>query len=91
MTITFGSSINRFLCKIHSEEKTILSTYRHLEKRSCNSKYVSKAHKHFVDMTLSIFCVALLHRQEDRRLVGHFYDMKNRFWAVGCGLGWAVE
>ena len=19
-----------------------------------------------------------------------FYDMKNRFWAVGCGLGWAV-
>ena len=20
-----------------------------------------------------------------------FYDMKNRFWAVGCGLGWAVE
>ena len=30
------------------------------------------------------------HRQEDRRLVGHFYDMKNRFWAVGCGLGWAV-
>jgi hypothetical protein len=23
--------------------------------------------------------------------VGHFYDMKNRFWAVGCGLGWAVE
>ena len=21
----------------------------------------------------------------------HFYDMKNRFWAVGCGLGWAVE
>ena len=31
------------------------------------------------------------HRQENRRLVGHFYDMKNRFWAVGCGLGWAVE
>ena len=30
------------------------------------------------------------HRQENRRLVGHFYDMKNRFWAVGCGLGWAV-
>ena len=29
-------------------------------------------------------------RQENRRLVGHFYDMKNRFWAVGCGLGWAV-
>ena len=22
--------------------------------------------------------------------MGHFYDMKNRFWAVGCGLGWAV-
>ena len=21
--------------------------------------------------------------------MGHFYDMKNRFWAVGCGLGWA--
>ena len=20
------------------------------------------------------------HRQENRRLVGHFYDMKNRFW-----------
>ena len=34
-------------------------------------------------------CVA--HRQENRRFVGHFYDMKNRFWAVGCGLGWAVE
>ena len=33
----------------------------------------------------------LLHREEDRGLVGHFYDMKNRFWAVGCGLGWAVE
>jgi hypothetical protein len=33
----------------------------------------------------------LNHRQENRRLVGHFYDMKNRFWAVGCGLGWAVE
>ena len=31
------------------------------------------------------------HRQENRRLVGHFYDMKNQFWAVGCGLGWAVE
>ena len=31
------------------------------------------------------------HREEDRGLVGHFYDMKNRFWAVGCGLGWAVE
>jgi hypothetical protein len=31
------------------------------------------------------------HRQENRRLVGHFYDMKNRFWAVGCGLGCAVE
>ena len=30
------------------------------------------------------------HKQEKRRLVGHFYDMKNRFWAVGCGLGWAV-
>ena len=30
------------------------------------------------------------HRQENRRLVGHFYDMKNLFWAVGCGLGWAV-
>ena len=30
------------------------------------------------------------HRQENRRLVGHFYDMKNRFWAVGCGLGCAV-
>ena len=25
------------------------------------------------------------HRQENRRLVGHFYDMKNRLWAVGCG------
>ena len=35
--------------------------------------------------------VAPTHRQENRRLVGHFYDMKNRFWAVGCGLGWAVE
>ena len=23
------------------------------------------------------------HRQENRRLVGHFYDMKNLFWAVG--------
>ena len=34
--------------------------------------------------------VASTHRQENRRLVGHFYDMKNRFWAVGCGLGWAV-
>ena len=22
--------------------------------------------------------------------MGHFYDMKNRFWTVGCGLGWAV-
>ena len=32
----------------------------------------------------------LNHRQENRRLVGHFYDMKNRFWAVGCGLSWAV-
>ena len=31
-----------------------------------------------------------IHRQENRRLVGHFYDMKNRLWAVGCGLGWAV-
>ena len=31
------------------------------------------------------------HRHENRRLVGHFYDMKNQFWAVGCGLGWAVE
>ena len=30
------------------------------------------------------------HRQENRRLVGHFYDMKNQSWAVGCGLGWAV-
>ena len=30
------------------------------------------------------------HRQENRHLVGHFYDMRNRFWAVGCGLGWAV-
>ena len=20
----------------------------------------------------------------------HFYNMKHRFWAVGCGLGWAV-
>ena len=29
------------------------------------------------------------HRQENRRLVGHFYDMKNKFWAVGYGLGWA--
>ena len=27
------------------------------------------------------------HRRENRRLVGHFYVMKNRFWAVGCGLG----
>jgi hypothetical protein len=35
--------------------------------------------------------VPFTHRQENRRLVGHFYDMKNRFWAVGCGLGWAVE
>ena len=31
-----------------------------------------------------------IHRQENRRLVGHFYDMKNRFWAAGCGLGWTV-
>ena len=31
------------------------------------------------------------HKQENRRLMGHFYDMKNRFWAVGCGLDWAVE
>ena len=23
-----------------------------------------------------------IHRQENRRLVGNFYDMKNRFWAV---------
>ena len=23
-------------------------------------------------------------------LGGTFYDMKNRFWADGCGLGWAV-
>ena len=23
-------------------------------------------------------------------MVGHFYDMKRRFWAVGCGLGWSV-
>ena len=30
------------------------------------------------------------HRQENRRMVGHFYDMKRRFWAVGCGLGWSV-
>ena len=30
------------------------------------------------------------HKQENRRLVGHFYDMKNQFWAVCCGLGWAV-
>ena len=22
--------------------------------------------------------------------MGHYYDMRNRFWAVGCGLGWAV-
>ena len=28
----------------------------------------------------------IVHRQENRRLVGHFYDMKNRFWAVGCGI-----
>ena len=36
-------------------------------------------------------CPLANHRQENRRLVGHLYDMKNRFWAVGCGLGWAVE
>ena len=29
--------------------------------------------------------LGVLHREEDRGLVGHFYDMKNRFWAVGCG------
>ena len=40
------------------------------------------SHKHMVSFR---------HREEDRGLVGHFYDMKNRFWAVGCGLGWAVE
>ena len=31
------------------------------------------------------------HRQENRRMVGHFYDMKNRFWAVGCGLGCGIK
>jgi hypothetical protein len=41
--------------------------------------------------TFKFISVGLLHRQENRRLVGHFYDMKNRFWAVGCELGWAVE
>ena len=34
--------------------------------------------------------IGMYHKQENRRLMGHFYDMKNRFWAVGCGLGWAV-
>jgi hypothetical protein len=40
---------------------------------------------------LLIFENWINHRQENRHLVGHFYDMKNQFWAVGCGLGWAVE
>ena len=45
----------------------------------------------FQDWSISALFVSQKHRQENRRLVGHFYDMKNRFWAVGCGLGWAVE
>jgi hypothetical protein len=24
-------------------------------------------------------------------VLGHIYDMKNQFWAVGCGLGWKVK
>ena len=23
--------------------------------------------------------------------MGHIYNMKNQFWAVGCGLGWTVK
>ena len=31
------------------------------------------------------------HRQENRRLVAHFYDMKDQFGLLAvCGLGWAV-
>ena len=26
-----------------------------------------------------------------RCLVPRFHNMKNQFWAVGCGLGWTVE
>ena len=44
-----------------------------------------------MEMDMFSFCPDSIHRQENRRLVGHFYDMKNQFWAVGCGLGWAVE
>ena len=40
---------------------------------------------------LSNFFLYSSHRQENRRLVGHFYDMKNRFWAVGCGLGCGIK
>ena len=47
-------------------------------------------------LVIPMLCIGIIpipytHRQENRRLVGHFYDMKNQFWAVGCGLGWAVE
>jgi hypothetical protein len=35
-------------------------------------------------------CAQCTAGQENRRLVGHFYDMKNQFWVVGCGLDWAV-
>ena len=52
--------------------------------------------KHFSAQPIHLRTNAFLHeygfghRQENRRLVGHFYDMENQFWAVGCGLGWAV-
>jgi hypothetical protein len=64
------------------------------EKSNSNLQIVNSKIK--IDIFKRIYTYALqktgcTHRQENRRLVGHFYDMKNRFWAVGCGLGWAVE
>jgi hypothetical protein len=63
------------------------------EKSNVILKKMSNAHSpHYLGMSYYVnFLGGLGHRQENRRLVGHFYDMKNRFWAVGCGLGWAVE
>ena len=30
-------------------------------------------------------------KRTDRCLVQRFHNMKNQFWAVGCGLGWTVK
>jgi hypothetical protein len=69
-----------------------LSYTRYKKNEAHLERYWPKVPKYYIDKDQTLEnMTGVAHREEDRGLVGHFYDMKNRFWAVGCGLGWAVE